>query len=151
MTYQLKILTTALFSVTMLKKKLDKLKWTALVLLTCGVALVQLPQQSGKTVKANSNQVVGLVAVLCACLSSGFAGVYFEKILKTSNISLWTRNLELGRISLSVTPFPAFFSVFGGLFMTWAYDGAAVAKDGFFQGYNNVIWTVVLLQVGEFR
>lgn len=41
-TYQLKILTTALFSVTLLSRKLNLLKWVSLLLLTGGVALVQV-------------------------------------------------------------------------------------------------------------
>jgi UDP-sugar transporter A1/2/3 len=36
----------------------------------------------GSGPKGAGNQMVGLVAVLLACCSSGFAGVYFEKILK---------------------------------------------------------------------
>jgi hypothetical protein len=31
--------------------------------------------------------------------------------------------------------------------MTWVYDWEQVGQYGFFQGYNSVIWTVVLLQV----
>jgi UDP-galactose transporter len=45
-TYQLKILTTALFSVTMLHRSLTVRKWVSLVLLTLGVAIVQLPSGS---------------------------------------------------------------------------------------------------------
>ena len=41
-TYQLKILTTALFSVLMLSKKLDSIKWISLVILMFGVSLVQV-------------------------------------------------------------------------------------------------------------
>lgn len=41
-TYQLKILTTALFSVLMLGKKLDSFKWVSLFLLMLGVSLVQV-------------------------------------------------------------------------------------------------------------
>lgn len=41
-TYQLKILTTALFSVLMLGKKLDSIKWVSLVILMLGVSLVQV-------------------------------------------------------------------------------------------------------------
>lgn len=39
---------------------------------------------------------MGVVSVLIACFSSGFAGVYFEKILKESKQSVWVRNIQLG-------------------------------------------------------
>jgi UDP-sugar transporter A1/2/3 len=41
-TYQLKILTTAFFSVSILGQKLNGIKWIALVMLTTGVALEQV-------------------------------------------------------------------------------------------------------------
>lgn len=41
-TYQLKILTTALFSVLMLRKSLSRVQWISLVLLFVGVAIVQV-------------------------------------------------------------------------------------------------------------
>ncbi|EJD74349.1 UGT1 protein [Loa loa] len=142
-TYQLKILTTALFSVTLLGKKLNSQKWISLLLLTVGVALVQLPDDFGKitssttssALSTDSDKMVGLITVIAACFSSGFAGVYFEKVLKSSSVSLWMRNLQL-----------AFFSIFGGFFMVWFYDFKQVNEHGFFQGYNSIIWTVVLLQ-----
>ena len=49
-TYQLKILTTALFSVLMLGKFIDRSKWFSLVLLTVGVALVQVRGSAGGVV-----------------------------------------------------------------------------------------------------
>jgi len=102
-TYQLKILTTAFFSVLILKKNLSKLKWIALALLTIGIALVVLPKGASTAVIAyitgnttitdstttaetaaigNQSNLQGFVAVLTACMLSGLAGVYFEKILK---------------------------------------------------------------------
>ena len=41
-TYQLKILTTALFSALMLKKSLSRVQWGSLVILMVAVALVQV-------------------------------------------------------------------------------------------------------------
>ena len=100
-TYQLKILTTALFSVLMLSKKIDSLKWISLIILTVGVSLVQWPNSSNsKTTldKTFNNKLIGLSAVIIACFSSGFAGVYFEKLLKGSSTGVWVRNIQLGKL-----------------------------------------------------
>ena len=47
-----------------------------------------------------STAVAGLLAVLCASVTSGLAGVYTEKILKGSDTSMWMRNIQLGQFSL---------------------------------------------------
>nr|CAG4647202.1 EOG090X098P [Megafenestra aurita] len=89
-TYQLKILTTALFTVAILKRQLIATQWTALVVLLVGVAMVQLaqtePEKSSKTATSGpeQNRWIGFGAALAACVLSGFAGIYFEKILKAS-------------------------------------------------------------------
>lgn len=49
-TYQLKILTTAMFSVIMLGRTLTPRKWTSLLLLVIGVSIVQLPGHVSKPV-----------------------------------------------------------------------------------------------------
>ncbi|XP_003383398.1 PREDICTED: UDP-N-acetylglucosamine transporter-like [Amphimedon queenslandica] len=138
-TYQLKILTTAIFAVTLLRKQILKSQWLALGMLTLAVALVQWPsggsESSTNTNSTNSMKLVGLVAVLLACVSSGFSGVYFEKMLKGSETSIWIRNIQLGILGL----------VFG-LMAVFVTDYNKVMKDGFFQGYNIVVWTVIALQ-----
>ncbi|XP_019716310.1 UDP-galactose translocator [Hippocampus comes] len=135
-TYQLKILTTALFSVLMLKKTLSKVQWFSLLLLFVGVAIVQVQQGASKeTERDDQNYVAGLTAVIISCLSSGFAGVYFEKILKGSSASVWVRNVQLG----------IFGTALGTLALYWN-DGAAVARRGFFSGYTYMVWGVILNQ-----
>jgi UDP-sugar transporter A1/2/3 len=46
---------------------------------------------------------VGLIAVLVACVMSGFAGIYFEKILKGSNVSVWLRNIQLAVLAIPIS------------------------------------------------
>ncbi|KAL0256143.1 UDP-galactose transporter Gms1 [Diplodia seriata] len=193
-TYQMKILTTALFSVALLGRSLTLRKWVSLVLLMAGVAIVQMPtgndpssmdslrlessrlfwprsieelrdlgsETAKQLMKRTSDHImkrsatyegieedvarqhpqlnssIGLFAVVVACLLSGLAGVYFEKILKESHTpaSLWVRNVQLSFYSI----FPALF--LGVMFM----DGEDIAKYGFFVGYNWVVWAAIGLQ-----
>ena len=99
---QLKIVTTALCSVLLLNRRISIVQWLAITGLTCGVALVQISQQDveldSSTIKNNS--FLGFITVLCGCITSGFAGVYFEKILKSSNTGLWIRNIQLSAIGV---------------------------------------------------
>lgn len=201
--YQLKILTTALFTVTMLGRSLSPKKWISLVILTIGVSVVSIPTSNSKegsfmihdmtdhffprsvhelgqisntvgdvareltkrTIDGLSdvgaaltkrsatyegieddqnmapimNYSIGLSAVIVAAAVSGLTGVYFEKVLKdpaSSAVSVWTRNIQLSFYSL----FPALFV---GIFFK---DGAEIAKHGFFDGYNWVVWSLILLQ-----
>ncbi|KRZ60975.1 UDP-N-acetylglucosamine transporter [Trichinella nativa] len=137
-TYQSKILTTAILSVLMLGKRLDLLKWLSLFALMCGVAIIQIPANSTVDQQFThdwSSKVIGLSAVIIACFTSGFSGVYLELILKTTNTSLWMRNFQL-----------ALFSVFSGFGAVFVNDLSAVLENGFFQGYNIFTWLVILLQ-----
>uniref|UniRef100_A0A4W4FAR2 Solute carrier family 35 member A3b n=1 Tax=Electrophorus electricus TaxID=8005 RepID=A0A4W4FAR2_ELEEL len=138
-TYQLKILTTALFSVSLLGKRLGNYQWLSLLILMTGVVLVQWPSDLTLVPELENlsagTQFMGLLAVLVACFSSGFAGVYFEKILKESKQCVWIRNIQLGLFGLAF-----------GLTGVFAYDGDRVLTGGFLQGYNSITWIVVLLQ-----
>jgi UDP-sugar transporter A1/2/3 len=175
-TYQLKILTTAIFSVILLNRSLPLLKWTSLVMLTAGIALVSveesnnrngrssikqdpeltptasalgelLDQQNGGAVAAAaagaipsvSNDrpefVVGLMSVLIACILSGLAGVYFEKILKNTQGSIWLRNIQLSSFSL---PF--------SLLAVYLKDGEGVTEQGFFAGYDMLVVAAIACQ-----
>ncbi|KAJ3181504.1 hypothetical protein HDU87_001114 [Geranomyces variabilis] len=146
-TYQMKILTTALFSVLMLGRSLSRSKWMALVLLTFGIAIVQMDGKQKPSSSSSSSSsaahtqtaaqpLIGLVAVTIACILSGLAGVWFEKVLKGSQASLFLRNMQL-----------CLFSLIPGLFFgVFLMDGAAVRQHGFFQGYDAWTWAAILCQ-----
>jgi UDP-galactose transporter len=53
-TYQLKILTTAIFSVLMLGRSLSPRKWLSLLLLIVGVSIIQVPQHTAAPVATES-------------------------------------------------------------------------------------------------
>ncbi|GAN11410.1 UDP-N-acetylglucosamine transporter-like [Mucor ambiguus] len=145
-TYQMKIMSTAVFSVVLLGKSLSRDKWLALLLLMIGVTLVQSQSMSSSSsattasakdeiLLAPQNPFIGFMAVITSCVSSGFAGCYFEKILKTSDTSMWVRNIQLGISG-------ALFSLVGML----AYDIQPIMEGGLLQGYDWLTWVVVANQ-----
>ncbi|KAM6500454.1 Nucleotide-sugar transporter domain containing protein [Amanita muscaria] len=108
-TYQMKILTTAAFSVLLLRRKLTSSQWLALSFLAIGVGIVQLQASAAKFVSGSGfrlaephsmNGLKGFAAVALACFTSGLAGVYFEMVLKNTLADLWVRNVQLSLFSL---------------------------------------------------
>ena len=134
MTYQLKILTTAGCSVLLLGRRLSPRQWISLLVLVAGVALVQSPTVHAQPGKQDS--VVGLLAVLVACCSSGFAGVFYERLVKQScQPSMVIRNLQLGLFSLLFS-----FSTMV------AYNWTDILQLGIFHGYTFSVVAVICLQ-----
>ncbi|KAI8341635.1 nucleotide-sugar transporter [Chlamydoabsidia padenii] len=141
-TYQLKILSTAIFSMILMNRRLTRQQWAALVLLMAGVTMVQLSTVTTTATTVNdslSTTWIGLMAVLASCISSGFAGCYFERILKSRSsgpsLSIWVRNIHLG---ISGT----FFSFIGMVL----YDRQRIMDNGLFQGYDGMTLWVIMNQ-----
>ncbi|KAJ3303690.1 hypothetical protein HDV03_003563 [Kappamyces sp. JEL0829] len=132
-TSQLKILTTAVFSVLLLGTKLSPTKWGTLVMIVVGVILVQMQGTSGHEAR---NSLTGFLAVILRCTLSGFAGIWFEKALKGNKGSIWLRNIQLSLFSL----------VPGIIVACGMIDGQAILEDGFFQGYTAWTWAAVFFE-----
>lgn len=139
-TYQLKILTAALLSARILGKVISRKRWLSLCVLVLGVVLVQLPRDvetsdssSATTASSmlSSNHLLGFLAVLAACFTSGLAGVFMEKVLKGGSASMWLRNVQL-----------AFFGALTAVFGIVTKDGGTVMEGGLTRGYT---WGVVLM------
>ncbi|MBW0506961.1 hypothetical protein O181_046676 [Austropuccinia psidii MF-1] len=187
-TYQLKILTTAICSVFLLKRALKITQWIALIFLTFGVAIVQLHTQTSSPINQASqteqqshsnkmNQSLGLIAVLLACLSSGFASVYFERAIKSAkkpstihpstaptqlepSTTIWIRNIQLSIFgflsSLLIVLFEDYFSHKSHPSIYYhlnGFRGGLIATRSiawfkdFFQGFSTLTWLVIFFQV----
>lgn len=133
-TYQLKIPCTALCTVLMLNRSLSRLQWFSVFMLCGGVTLVQWKPVEATKVQIEQNPFVGFIACAVAVLCSGFAGVYFEKVLKSSDTSLWVRNIQMYLSGIVVT-----------LIGVFATDGDKVMEKGFFFGYTPWVCFVVFL------
>lgn len=136
--YQLRILTTALLSMLLLRRVFSRTQWSALCISVIGVCLVQLGSTGGGGSSKNAgNQVrdeqfLGLVTVFVMCWTSAFAGVYLEGVLKQSSCDIWMQNIRLSVITL---PFAL---------LTIANDIEQIGRNGLLSGWNWLLWTIVL-------
>ena len=153
-TYQMKILTTAAFSVALLRKKLSPTKWLSLFFLAIGVGIVQIQTTAAHITPRSSSTVVGSAhefhvhimsplkgfgAVTAACFTSGLAGVYFEMVLKGSKANLWVRNVQLSLFSL----IPALLPI---LYAAPPPDSRGFFLD-LFRHFGAWAWATVAIQV----
>jgi UDP-sugar transporter A1/2/3 len=156
-TGQLKVSLTAFFAVQLLGMQLSTLQKLALVLLQVGVILVQVNEIPATDRHHNSVDLepdasvveyfTGVVVVIAACASSGFASVYFERLLKTDAPVLRPETPErqpeasallLRQLQLCMWALP--FTFFSMLLL----DGALVAKQGVLLGYDKFVWAAVV-------
>lgn len=139
--YQMKILTTALFSVWLLGKKLSHRHWAALFLLMAGVVAVQMAGTQKSSLTDKSSTWTGFVVLLFNSASSGYAGVFFEQLSKKRRSSanpksVWLQSFELGSMGLMFSLCVAFFGS----------TSQTLKQQGFFYGYNQMTWFTIALQ-----
>ena len=143
---QLKILTTAGCSVVFLHTKLSSTKWRALGQLVVGSILVispslELQQNSSNGVSQFSILVFGYGAVLVEVLLSGFASIYFEKVVKSTTevVTIWERNMQLSFYSIIIYVCMIYYDCFVSetpkvLGDNWSWLTMLVAMLGAFGG-----------------
>ena len=133
---QLKILTTATFSTLMLNRQYSWTKWRALISLMAGVLLFSEPIWNTSDtfqMKGDANIILGVVAVLTEVTLSGFASIYFEKVIKTDveQLNIWERNFQL-----ALGSFPVYL-------MFIFYEGGG--KVGYLGGWSWVTFSLAIL------
>lgn len=139
---QSKIFTSALFSVLLLRVKPCRRQVFSLILLACGMIIVQHGERAQRSEGVQrtrfSTTLYGIVIVFLASFASGFAGAYLERMYKAAHSegrSVWYRNTQLALLSLPV----AFLAMY-------VRDGERLLSRGILQGYNSVVILIILLQ-----
>lgn len=163
-TYQCKLLTTAVVSVIMLQSKYSLKQWICLTALGIGVAIVVLGAQSDSKKDDSSskddanvqNLFVGLMAVTVACLCSAFAGVYFEFVLKRPTndggearapVSMWMRNIQMAFFSICIAYINMVRDNSRGVTGLMDENNNPITKP-FMHGFTGWVYVVVMLQAG---
>ena len=141
--YQMKLLTTAFFSVLMLGRRLKAMQWGAIALLAAGLSGVGMTKGRDAENAPSANFPVGFTAVFAACCTSGFSSVFFERVVKVhrklekKHVSVWARNAQLATFSCLIATLTAFLK-----------DGDTIRKRGLLSGFTPLVWCVVALQAG---
>uniref|UniRef100_A0A0N5A2S6 UDP-galactose translocator n=1 Tax=Parastrongyloides trichosuri TaxID=131310 RepID=A0A0N5A2S6_PARTI len=155
---QIKILTTAFFSVILLKKKLSSIQWLSMIVLIFGIILVQIKVSSIKSslifqnsTLINSNnsnnilettthyyplpnyfnippQLIGLIMVLIGTTVAGFVGTFLEKMFKSNVTSIWARNFQLSVFSIPIHLITAYVSEYN-----------KISSYGLFVGFDHFV------------
>lgn len=95
----------------------------------------KVPKVEDLSAKIVQNPLIGFSAALGACVLSGFAGIFFEKMLKGSDISVWMRNVQMSLLSIPL-----------GFMTCMVSDFSDIRANGFFHGYDGYVAYIVLLQ-----
>ena len=138
---QSKILTSALCSVLLLGTRITHKQYVALLLLVCGMILVQAEEGRGKKFLSHGGYkgetLKGMFTVFTAAFTSGFAGAYLENMYRESTKrSVWFRNTQLACFSLPV-------AMIG---VVWRDGERLHVNEGVFQGFDSVVMLVITLQ-----
>lgn len=151
-TYQMKLVTTAIMSMFLLQRRYSAKQMTCLTTLSVGVAIVLVdgnrrPEKQNRN--SNESIAIGLLAVMAASVSSAVAGIVLEKLLKgrafeakkNQNLSgtlpltsLWMRNMHM-----------AFFSICIALLHRCI---CASNRKSFMHGFSPWVHLLVVLQAG---
>ena len=129
---QLKVVAAAIFSEKLLNKRHSGKQWTAIVGLTAGLGLVQLALTT--TGNGKLATTVGLAAVLLSCGTSGVAGVYSEKLVKSSPSKLWGLNIQM-----------SFFGFLLSLGVLVKDFRQLVRNGSVLYGFTPIVWITVML------
>lgn len=154
----MKIFTTAILLVAMLKRRLSIIQWLSLLMLSIGVIDVQLQQTS--TASNQHNSFIGLASVIAMCCTSAFAGidqsqlytfqligVYMEMVLKQSATNVWIQNIRLALIGIPISCIMMIYNDYDTIrngSSILIYTKSTHILEGMYVGWDSLVWTMTL-------
>ncbi|RNF27555.1 CMP-sialic acid transporter [Trypanosoma conorhini] len=155
-TYQSRILITALFMMCFLKRTFSLRQWLALVLLVFGVTAAQLENRVSAVSRQSSvgtfkgNYIIGVAATAASFTMSSAASVLMEGFFKSKSTSLnsftSTKNVHLSFYSSAYFAALQLLGGVGGGFAEFRQTGLAGSVAAYFRGFDYLVWVLVLLQ-----
>jgi len=133
----LKIFSTAIFSMIMLKEKFNKFEWFSFLLLGLGAALANLSIKDHIQKDSNTHWI-SVICVLISIIISGFCGNYIELQVKEDfDDSIVVKSIQMPIFSI-IGYIPCSF-LNGDMNITLEY--------GFFQGFTHITWYIIVLHM----
>lgn len=133
---QAKLITTAGFSVLIMKRHLHKFQWASIALLAIGLAIVHQTAEAtnakGHSIIDSHNVTIGFILMMAAALLSGFAGVFTERMLKQDR-DFWATNFHMSLFSM----LPALTVLLSSYVRDSRYEA--------FKAFGGWAWTTVIL------
>lgn len=144
---QTKLLFTAVFAAVFLRKKLKYIQVISLVLLTAGCMLCNLSSKSTTAGASeagwwHSRTMTGILATLGIAVSSGFASVYTEKVIKGQGAIRTVSEKEFGLAYTQVQL--AAMSIVAIAIYALLADWKAIWLDGLFHNFSPAAFLSVI-------
>lgn len=127
-------------------------KWISIVVLTLGVMIFQSSRASSmvnlrQSLTSPTDATTGFILIMIACLISGFAGTFTERVLKGSKASIWANNFQLSFFSLIPASLPILYDVYAALTAPAGNGIASQPSSNPFEAFGVWAWSVVALNI----
>lgn len=131
----------AIFTILILKRRFFLTQAIAVFFVAKG--LDQIPSVEFDNEDFNdTNNMYGQWSIVLAILCYGISSVILEKILKSSEVSLWVRGIQL---NLFVVPLSLMMSFIND----WNSNKNPGDSSGFFENFNIIAWFFIIFKIAQ--
>ncbi|KAK2717990.1 UDP-N-acetylglucosamine transporter-like [Artemia franciscana] len=144
LTSQLKIVTTGLFSLLILKHRLRQVQWVSILLLLLGVSLIHFGGNPRRILELDGAAAEGLIAVACICIISGLSAALSEKLNQSAR-NAWTSNMLINFMGLLLSLFIRSMTILSRMIGKDSNPTGDIPEMRFFEGFDAYVWAVIII------